>query len=147
LIEHAIQGMVSGLDPHSALLTPDALRELQIDTQGEFTGIGIHVTMRNNLVTVISPIVGTPAHNAGIQAGDLIVKVDDTPVDNLTEAVKRMRGPKGTKVVITILREGEPKPIDFALIRDVIPIYSVKSTIITRATAMCGSPISRKHLR
>ncbi|MBR9979396.1 MAG: S41 family peptidase [Desulfatitalea sp.] len=131
LIEHAIQGMVSGLDPHSALLTPDALRELQIDTQGEFTGIGIHVTMRNNLVTVISPIVGTPAHTAGIQAGDLIVKVDDTPVDNLTEAVKRMRGPKGTKVVITILREGEPKPIDFALIRDVIPIYSVKSTTIS----------------
>lgn len=131
LIENAVQGMVSGLDPHSALLTPDALRELQIDTQGEFTGIGIHVTMRDNLVTVISPIVGTPAYTAGIAAGDRIVKVDDTTVDNLTEAVKRMRGPKGTKVVITIVREGEPKPLDFTLIRDVIPIHSVKATILS----------------
>jgi carboxyl-terminal processing protease len=131
LIEDAIQGMVSSLDPHSSLLTPDALRELQIDTQGEFTGIGIHVTMRNNLVTVISPIVGTPAYNAGIKAGDMIVKVDDTATDNLTDAVKRMRGPKGTKVTITIMREGEPKPIDFTLIRDVIPIYSVKAAPLT----------------
>lgn len=131
LIEDAIQGMVSSLDPHSSLLTPDALRELQIDTQGEFTGIGIHVTMRNNLVTVISPIVGTPAYNAGIKAGDRIVKVDDTATDNLTDAVKRMRGPKGTKVTITIMREGEPKPIDFTLIRDVIPIHSVKTAPLT----------------
>lgn len=131
LIEDAIQGMVNSLDPHSSLLTPDALKELQIDTQGEFTGIGIHVTMRNNLVTVISPIVGTPAHNAGIKAGDMIVKVDDAPTDNLTDAVKRMRGPKGTKVTITILREGEPKPIEFTLIRDVIPIHSVKVSALT----------------
>jgi carboxyl-terminal processing protease len=131
LIEDAVQGMVTSLDPHSALLTPDALRELQIDTQGEFTGIGIHVTMRNNLVTVISPIVGTPAHSAGIAAGDMIVKVDDNPTDNLTDAVKRMRGPKGTKVTITIMREGEPKPLDFTLVRDVIPIHSVKAAPLT----------------
>ena len=128
MIENAIQGMVNSLDPHSSLLTPEAFKELQIDTQGEFTGIGIHVTMRNNLVTVISPIEGTPAYRAGIQAGDKIVKVDGTPTDNLTDAVKRMRGPKNTKVTITVIREGESKPLDFELIRDVIPIHSVKST-------------------
>lgn len=130
LIEDAIQGMVSSLDPHSSLLTPDAFKELQFDTQGEFTGIGIHVTMRDNLVTVISPIEGTPAYEAGIKAGDKIIKVDGTATDDLTDAVKRMRGPKGTKVTITVIRQGEPKPIDFNLIRDVIPIHSVKSTVI-----------------
>lgn len=127
LIEDAIQGMVSSLDPHSALLTPDAFKELQFDTQGEFTGIGIHVTMRDNLVTVISPIEGTPAYEAGIKAGDKIIKVDGTATDDLTDAVKRMRGPKGTKVTITVIRQDEPKPIVFNLIRDVIPIHSVKS--------------------
>jgi len=130
LIENAIQGMVSSLDPHSSLLTPDAFKELQIDTQGEFTGIGIHVTMRNNLVTVISPIEGTPAYRAGIKAGDKIVKVDGETTDNLRDAVKRMRGPKGTDVMVTVIREGEPKPIDFDLVRDVIPIHSVKATTI-----------------
>ncbi len=130
LIESAIQGMVSSLDPHSALLTPEAFRELQIDTHGEFTGIGIHVTMKDNLVTVIAPIEGTPAYRAGIKAGDRIIKVDGKPTDNLRDAVNRMRGPKGTKVVVTIVREGEPKPIDFTLIRDVIPIHSVKSAIL-----------------
>lgn len=130
LIENAIQGMVSSLDPHSSLLTPDAFKELQIDTQGEFTGIGIHVTMRNNLVTVISPIEGTPAYKAGIKAGDKIVKVDGETTDNLRDAVKRMRGPKGTDVMVTIIREGEPKPIDFDLVRDVIPIHSVKASTI-----------------
>jgi carboxyl-terminal processing protease len=130
LIENAIQGMVSSLDPHSSLLTPDAYKELQIDTQGEFTGIGIHVTMRDNLVTVISPIEGTPAYKAGIKAGDKIVKVDGVTTDNLRDAVKRMRGPKGTEVTVTVIREGEPKPIDFELIRDLIPIHSVKSTTL-----------------
>ncbi len=130
LIEDAVQGMVSSLDPHSSLLNPDAFKELQFDTQGEFTGIGIHVTMRDNLVTVISPIEGTPAYEAGIKAGDKIVKVDGTATEDLTDAVKRMRGPKGTKVVITVIREGEPKPIDFSLIRDVIPIHSVKATVL-----------------
>lgn len=130
LIENAIQGMVSSLDPHSSLLTPDAYKELQIDTQGEFTGIGIHVTMRDNLVTVISPIEGTPAYEAGIKAGDKIVKVDGVTTDNLRDAVKRMRGPKGTEVTVTVIREGEPKPIDFELIRDLIPIHSVKSATL-----------------
>jgi carboxyl-terminal processing protease len=131
MIENAIQGMVGSLDPHSSLLTPESYKELQIDTQGEFTGIGIHVTMRNNLVTVISPIEGTPAYEGGIKAGDKIVKVDGVTTDNLRDAVKRMRGPKGTDVVVTIIREGEPKPIDFELVRDVIPIHSVKSTSLS----------------
>jgi carboxyl-terminal processing protease len=130
MIEDAIQGMVGSLDPHSSLLPPEAFKELQIDTQGEFTGIGIHVTMRNNMVTVISPIEGTPAYKAGIKAGDRIVKVDDEPTEDLRDAVKRMRGPKGTEVTITILREGESKPLDFKLVRDVIPIYSVKSATL-----------------
>ena len=130
LIENAIQGMVSSLDPHSALLTPDAFKELQIDTQGEFTGIGIHVTMRDNLVTVIAPIEGTPAYRAGIKAGDKIVKVDGDPTEDLRDAVKRMRGPKGTEVIITVLREETPNPIEFKIIRDVIPIHSVKAMML-----------------
>lgn len=130
LIEDAIQGMVHSLDPHSSLLVPEAFEELQIDTQGEFTGIGIHVTMRDSLVTVISPIEGTPAHKAGVKAGDKIIKVDGVSTDELRDAVNRMRGPKGTSVVITIIRKGAPKPIDFALIRDVIPIESVRSNIL-----------------
>jgi carboxyl-terminal processing protease len=130
LIEEAVRGMVGSLDPHSALLPPEAFKELQIDTHGEFTGIGIHVTMRNNLVTVISPIEGTPAYKAGIKAGDKIVKVDGETTEDLREAVKRMRGPKGTKVVITILREGETEPLDFDIVRDVIPIDSVKHALL-----------------
>jgi carboxyl-terminal processing protease len=130
LIEKAIQGMVGSLDPHSALLAPDDFEELQIDTKGKFTGIGIHITMRDGFVTVISPIEGTPAYKAGIKAMDKIVKVDDKPTTDLKDAVNRMRGPKGTTVVITILRKNEPDPIDFTLVRDVIPIDSVKAVMI-----------------
>ncbi len=126
LIEKAISGMVQSLDPHSSFLAPDDFKELKIDTQGEFTGIGISITMRKGFVTVISPIEGTPAYKAGIKAGDMIVKVDGKPIKGLREAVKKMRGPKGTDVEVTILREGEKKPIDFKLVRDVIPIESVK---------------------
>ena len=113
LIENAIQGMVGSLDPHSALLTPEALQELQIETHGEFTGIGIHVTMRDNLVTVVSPIEGTPAYKAGIKAGDKIIRVDGALTEDLRDAVNRMRGPKGTPVTVTVIREGETKPLDF----------------------------------
>ena len=130
MIDAAIQGMVRSLDPHSTLLPPDALKELQIDTHGEFTGIGIHITMRNNLVTVISPIEGTPAYRAGIKAGDRIVKVNGDPTEDLRDAVKRMRGPKGTSVAITILRQGETEPLEFTLVRDVIPIYSVIAELL-----------------
>ncbi|MFZ0613352.1 MAG: S41 family peptidase [Desulfobacterales bacterium] len=130
LIEKAIQGMVRGLDPHSALLPPDAYEDLSIDTKGEFTGIGIHITMRDGLVTVISPIEGTPAYKAGIQAMDRIIKVDGKPVSELREAVALMRGPKGTTVKVTILREGATDPQDFELVRDVIPIESVRASLL-----------------
>jgi carboxyl-terminal processing protease len=130
LIEKAIQGMVRSLDPHSSLLPPEAFEDLSIDTKGEFTGIGIHITMRDGFVTVISPIEGTPAYNAGIQAMDRIVKVDDKPISELREAVNMMRGPKGTPVKVTILREGEPDPLEFDLIRDVIPIESVRALTV-----------------
>ena len=130
LIEDAIQGMVRGLDPHSAFLPPDAFEDLSIDTRGEFTGIGIHITMRDEFVTVISPIEGTPAYKAGIQAMDRIIKVDDTPVNELRQAVKMMRGPKGTMVKVTIVRQEVADPIDYNLVRDVIPIESVKTSIL-----------------
>ena len=127
LIQKAIQGMVHSLDPHSSLLPLDDFEDLQIDTKGKFTGIGIHITMQDGFVTVISPIEDTPAHNAGIQARDRIIKVDGKSTRDLRNAVNMMRGPKGTKVKVTILREGVKKPLEFELVRDVIPIQSVKS--------------------
>jgi len=126
LIQNAIQGMVQSLDPHSSLLPPDAFEDLQIDTKGKFTGIGIHITMKDGFVTVITPIEDTPAYKAGIQPLDRIVKVDDQPIKDLRQAVNMMRGPKGTKVKVSIMREGLKEPIDFDLIRDDIPIISVK---------------------
>ncbi len=130
LIEKAIQGMVSSLDPHSALLPPEAYEDLKIDTRGEFTGIGISISLRDGVITVVAPIEGTPAYAAGIKTGDRIVSVDGKVTRDLREAVKMMRGPKGTKVKVTILREGEPDPIDFELVRDVIPIQSVHSFLL-----------------
>ena len=130
LIDKAIEGMVHSLDPHSALLTPDDFKELKVETQGEFTGIGVSITMRKGFVTVISPIEGTPAYKSGIMAGDRIVKVDDKPTTDLRQAVKMIRGPKGTKVVVTIVRQGTKEPMDFDLIRDVIPVESVKSVLL-----------------
>ncbi len=130
LIQKAIQGMVHSLDPHSTLLPPEALEDLQVDTQGKFTGIGISIAMRGGFVTVVAPIEGTPAHKAGVKAGDKIIKADGEPTRDLRDAVKKMRGPKGTSVVITVVREGEPEPIEFNLIRDVIPIESVKHQVL-----------------
>jgi carboxyl-terminal processing protease len=132
LIEKAIQGMVQSLDPHSSFLTPDAMKELQVDTQGEFGGIGIEIHMPDGVLTVVAPIDGTPAAEAGIEAGDKIIKVDGelTKDMGLLEAVSKMRGLKGTEVVITVWREGAPEPIDFELIRDTIPIDSVRSALI-----------------
>jgi len=127
LIHKAIQGMVQSLDPHSSLMPPDAYEDLQIDTKGKFTGIGIHITMRDGFVTVISPIEDTPADKAGIEAGDRIIKVDGQLAKDLREAVRMMRGPRGSKVTVTIMRNGIKKPIEFELTRDEIPILSVKS--------------------
>ena len=132
LMQKAIQGMVRSLDPHSAFLPPEAFEELQVDTHGEFGGIGIVITMKDGILTVVSPIEGTPAYKAGVQAGDKIIKVDgeSTQEMELWEAVKKMRGQQGTKVVITVMRENEADPIDFPLIRDIIPIESVKSATL-----------------
>ncbi len=132
LIQKAIQGMVSSLDPHSQLLPPEAFEELQIDTKGEFGGIGIVITMQKGLLTVISPIEGTPAYKAGVNAGDIIIKVDGESTKDmmLWEAVKKMRGPKGEPVVITVVRKGVAKPMEFTLVRDIIPIESVKHLVL-----------------
>lgn len=132
LIQKAIQGMVGSLDPHSAFLPPEAFEELQMDTKGEFGGIGIVITTKNGLLTVISPIEGTPAFKAGIQAEDVIVEVDGESTKDmmLWEAVKRMRGPKGEKVLIRVVRKGVSEPIEFTLVRDLIPIDSVRYALL-----------------
>ncbi len=132
LVRGAIQGMLKSLDPHSAFLSPNAYKELQIDTKGEFGGIGIVITMEDGLLTVVSPIEGTPAYEAGIKAGDKIIKVDGSPTKDmeLWEAVKQMRGKKGTDVTITIIREGFTEPRDFTLVRDTIPLESVRYYVL-----------------
>ena len=132
LITEAINGMLVGLDPHSSYLDKDEYKELQIGTHGEFGGLGIQVTMEDGLVKVISPIEDTPAFRAGIQTGDLIVKLDDTAVKgmSLSEAIKLMRGKPKTSINITIIREGESEPLVFTIVRDIIKIQSVKSKLI-----------------
>ena len=132
LIEHAINGMLTGLDPHSAYLNADAFEELKEGTQGEFGGLGIEVSMQDGFVKVVSPIEDTPAFRAGIQTGDLIVKLDDTPVQgmSLTDAVKRMRGKPDTTIRLTIVRKDESAPIELTLKREVIKVQSVRSKMI-----------------
>jgi carboxyl-terminal processing protease len=132
LISEAINGMLTGLDPHSAYLDQEAFRELQVGTQGEFGGLGIEVGMEDGFVKVISPIEDTPAFRAGLKPGDLIIKLDETNVKGLTlnEAVKRMRGKPNTDITLTILRKGEPKPRIVTLTRAIIQIQSVKSKLI-----------------
>lgn len=132
LINDAISGMVAGLDPHSSYLDEEAFKDMQISIKGKFGGLGIEVTMEDGLVKVVSPIEDTPAFRAGVKAGDLIFKLDDTPVRglSLTDAVKRMRGKPGTSILITILRKGENKPLEFTLEREEIQVQSVKSKLI-----------------
>lgn len=129
LIYGAIKGMLNALDPHSSFLTPDEFKELQIETKGEFGGVGIEITIKDGWLTVVSPIEDTPAYKAGIKAGDKIVKINGKPTKdmNLTEAVKLIRGPKGTKVTLTIWREGFTEPKDFEITRGIISIKSVKA--------------------
>jgi carboxyl-terminal processing protease len=134
LLENAIRGMVSGLDPHSSYLDGDEFKDLQVGTKGEFGGLGIEVGMEDGFVKVISPIDDTPAQRAGVLSGDLIVRLDDTPVKGLSlnEAVKLMRGKPGTKLTLTIVREGEEKPLTIEIIRDVIKVTSVKSRLLEK---------------
>ena len=130
LIEKAIDGMLRGLDPHSGYMNEKVWKEMQMDTQGKFGGLGIEITMEEGFVKVISPIDDTPAHKAGVIAGDYIIQIDDTPVFGLTlnEAVELMRGEKGDSITITISREGKD-PFDITIIRDFINIQSVKNEI------------------
>ena len=132
LISEAINGMLSGLDPHSAYLDAEAFRELQVGTQGEFGGLGIEVGMEDGFVKVIAPIEDTPAYRAGLKPGDLIIKLDDTNVKGMTlnDAVKRMRGKPNTQITLTIVRKGEVKPLVVTLTRAVIKIQSVKSKLL-----------------
>jgi len=132
LITHAISGMLSNLDPHSAYLDSDSFKDLQVSTQGEFGGLGIEVGMEDGFVKVISPIEDTPAFKAGIKPGDLIIKLDDTPVKGMTlnDAVKRMRGKPKTSIILTIARKGETKPIIATIVREVIKVQSVKSKLL-----------------
>ncbi|BBJ23313.1 S41 family peptidase [Candidatus Nitrotoga sp. AM1P] len=132
LITEAITGMLTGLDPHSAYLDADAFKELQIGTQGEFGGLGIEVGMEDGLVKVISPIEDSPAYHAGMKSGDLIIKLDDVMVKSLTlgDAVKRMRGKPGSKIILTVIRKDAPKPLTFTLTRAIIKVQSVKSKLI-----------------
>ncbi len=132
LLEHAIRGMLSGLDPHSTYLSPDEYNELRIGTSGEFGGLGIQVGMEDGFVKVISPIDDTPAFKAGLEAGDLIIRLDEKTVKGLTlnEAVKIMRGKPGTDIELTVVREGEDKPLTFVVTRDVIKVKSVKNRML-----------------
>lgn len=132
LLKYAIRGMLSGLDPHSAYLEPSAFSDLRENTSGSFGGLGIEVGMENGFVKVIAPIDDTPAHKAGIEAGDLIIKLDDTPVKgmSLDQAVETMRGEAGEPITLTIVRQGERDPLEFKIVRDIIQVTSVKTLML-----------------
>ena len=129
LILSAINGMLAGLDPHSSYMDPSSLRDIQVQTRGEFGGLGIEVTMEDGLVKVVTPIDDTPAAKAGVMANDIIIKLDNEQVRGLTlnQAVEKMRGPVNTKIKLTIMRKGSDKPIEVPIVRDVIRVKSVRS--------------------
>src|SRR3990172_6290413 len=128
LIFGAIRGMLETLDPHSSFMPPDVFKEMQIETQGSFGGLGIEITVRDRHLTVVAPIEGTPADRAGIHSGDRITRIDGAPTKDMTlvEAVRKLRGPKGSQITITILREGQ-EPFDIAITRDIIEVHSVRA--------------------
>ncbi len=141
LIEAAINGMLTSLDPHSSYLSPDDAADMRVQTRGEFGGLGIEVTLEEGFVKVVSPIDGTPAESAGIEAGDFITHVDGESVLglNLNEAVELMRGPVGSEIIITVVREGETEPFDVSIIRDTIKLTAVRArternTVVLRVT-------------
>src|SRR5262245_36316293 len=129
LIESAINGMLAGLDPHSSYMDPNSFRDMQVQTRGEFGGLGIEVTMEEGLIKVVAPIDETPAAKAGVMANDIITKLDDEQVHGLTlnQAVEKMRGQVNTKIKLTIVRKGQDKPIEVTITRDVIRVRSVRS--------------------
>jgi carboxyl-terminal processing protease len=132
LLKEAINGMLTGLDPHSAFLDQEAYRDLQVGTQGEFGGLGIEVGTEDGFIKVVAPIEDTPAFRAGVLAGDLIIKLDEVSVKgiSLSDAVKRMRGKPNTAVKLTVVRKGETKPLEFIVKRDVIRVKSVKARML-----------------
>jgi carboxyl-terminal processing protease len=132
LIYGSIRGMLATLDPHSAFMPPDVYKEVQVETKGEFGGVGIQIGMKENRLTVIAPIDGTPAERAGVKPSDVILKVNNETTKDMTlmDAVQKMRGPKGTKVTLTIHREGVAEPLVFVLTRELIKIESVKSKML-----------------
>jgi carboxyl-terminal processing protease len=132
LVYGAIKGMLSSLDPHSSFMPPEAFKEMQIDTKGEFGGLGIQIGIKDKILTIIAPIDDTPADKAGVKAGDKIIKIEGESTKDITlhEAVSKLRGPKGTSVTITILREGLEKPKDISIVRDIIKLKSVKSRVV-----------------
>jgi carboxyl-terminal processing protease len=131
LIETAINGMLAGLDPHSSYMDPKSFRDMQVQTRGEFGGLGIEVTMQDGLIKVVAPIDDTPAAKAGVRANDLITKLDDDQVQGMTlnQAVEKMRGPVNTKIKLTIMRKGVEKPLEVTLTRDIIRVRSVRSQV------------------
>jgi carboxyl-terminal processing protease len=131
LVEHAINGMLAGLDPHSSYMEPKAFRDMQVQTRGEFGGLGIEVTMEDGLIKVVAPIDETPAQKAGVMANDIITKLDDEQVQGLTlnQAVEKMRGPVNTNIRLTIVRKGQPQPIEVTITRDVIRVRAVRSRV------------------
>jgi carboxyl-terminal processing protease len=131
LIQGAINGMIKSLDPHSSFMTAEMYKELEVETRGSFGGIGIEITLQKDVLTVVSPIEDTPAYIAGVKAGDQIIRINGKSTKDITimEAVKQLRGPKDTKVTITIMREGMANPRDIELTRNIIPIRSIKSKI------------------
>ena len=132
LIENAIRGMLSGLDPHSSYLDAEQFTELQVGTTGQFGGLGIEVGMEDGFVKVIAPIDDTPADRAGVQAGDLVIRLDETPVKGMTlnDAVKVMRGKPGSDIELTIVREGLDRPLKITITRDIIKVKSVKARML-----------------
>jgi carboxyl-terminal processing protease len=128
LVESAINGMLAGLDPHSSYMDPKSFRDMQVQTRGEFGGLGIEVTMEDGLVKVVAPIDDTPAAKAGVMANDIITQLDDEAVQGLTlnQAVDKMRGPVNTKIKLTIMRKGSDKPIEVSIVRDIIRVKSVR---------------------
>src|SRR6202008_2018063 len=131
LVEQAINGMLNGLDPHSSYMNPKSFRDMQVQTKGEFGGLGIEVTMENGVVKVVSPIDDTPAAKAGLQANDLITHLDGEQIVGLSleQAVEKMRGPVNTPIALTIVRRGKEEPFDVKIVRDVIRINAVKSRL------------------
>src|SRR5471032_3214119 len=131
LIETAINGMLAGLDPHSSYMDPKSFRDMQVQTRGEFGGLGIEVTMEEGLIKVVAPIDETPAAKAGVMTNDLITKLNDDQVQGLTlnQAVEKMRGPVNTKIKLTVMRKGSDKPIEMSITRDVIRVRAVRSEI------------------